>query len=157
MLAGSATGDRGHDLELVAGADRPVELPRADRLAVHEELREPVQLALRVEHERSKARVLALDREDRGQRGERELVRALGIEPALASARAGLRIHADLRHDGAWRGNLRLHSGELSDGGDVVEFGAVNATIHKPDEQIPVADIGIMRGVYREILERLLG
>lgn len=42
-------------------------------------------------------------------------------------------------------------------GTHVVEFGAVNTTIHKPDEQIPVADIGIMRGVYREILERLLG
>ncbi len=42
-------------------------------------------------------------------------------------------------------------------GTHVVEFGAVNATIHKPNEQIPVADIGVMRGVYREILERLLG
>jgi len=41
-------------------------------------------------------------------------------------------------------------------GTQVVEFGAVNATIHKPDEQIPVADIGAMRSVYREILERLL-
>ncbi len=42
-------------------------------------------------------------------------------------------------------------------GTHVVEFGAVNATIHKPNEHIPVAHIGIMRGVYREILERLLG
>ncbi|MEO7386415.1 MAG: succinyl-diaminopimelate desuccinylase [Gammaproteobacteria bacterium] len=42
-------------------------------------------------------------------------------------------------------------------GTHVVEFGAVNATIHKPDEQIPVAHIGTMRDVYREILERLLG
>jgi succinyl-diaminopimelate desuccinylase len=42
-------------------------------------------------------------------------------------------------------------------GTHVVEFGAVNATIHKPNEQIPVADIDIMRGVYRETLERLLG
>jgi succinyl-diaminopimelate desuccinylase len=42
-------------------------------------------------------------------------------------------------------------------GTHVVEFGAVNATIHKPNEQIPVADIGVMQGVYREILERLLG
>ncbi len=41
-------------------------------------------------------------------------------------------------------------------GTHVVEFGAVNATIHKPNEQIPVADIDIMRNVYREILERLL-
>lgn len=42
-------------------------------------------------------------------------------------------------------------------GTHVVEFGAVNATIHKPDEQIPVADIATMQSVYREILDRLLG
>lgn len=42
-------------------------------------------------------------------------------------------------------------------GTHVVEFGAVNTSIHKPNEQIPVADIGCMRDVYREILERLLG
>lgn len=42
-------------------------------------------------------------------------------------------------------------------GTHVVEFGAVNATIHKPNEQIPVADIDTMREVYREVLERLLG
>jgi succinyl-diaminopimelate desuccinylase len=41
-------------------------------------------------------------------------------------------------------------------GTHVIEFGAVNATIHKPNEQIAVADIDTMRGVYREILERLL-
>jgi acetylornithine deacetylase/succinyl-diaminopimelate desuccinylase-like protein len=33
----------------------------------------------------------------------------------------------------------------------------VNATIHKPNEQIPVADIGKMRDVYRDIIDRLLG
>ncbi len=42
-------------------------------------------------------------------------------------------------------------------GAHVIEFGAVNTTIHKPNEQIPVADIGTMREVYREISERLLG
>ncbi len=42
-------------------------------------------------------------------------------------------------------------------GTHVVEFGAVNATIHKPNEQIPVADIATMQAVYRDILERLLG
>jgi succinyl-diaminopimelate desuccinylase len=42
-------------------------------------------------------------------------------------------------------------------GAHVIEFGAVNATIHKPNEQIPVADISTMREVYREILDRLLG
>ena len=42
-------------------------------------------------------------------------------------------------------------------GTHVVEFGAVNSTIHKPNEQIPIGDIDVMRGVYRDILERLLG
>ena len=42
-------------------------------------------------------------------------------------------------------------------GTHVVEFGPLNATIHKPNEQIPIADIAVMRAVYREILERLLG
>ena len=42
-------------------------------------------------------------------------------------------------------------------GTHVVEFGAVNTTIHKPNEQIPIADIDVLRGVYRDILERLLG
>lgn len=41
-------------------------------------------------------------------------------------------------------------------GTHVVEFGPVNATIHKPNEQILVSEIDMMRGVYREILERLL-
>lgn len=42
-------------------------------------------------------------------------------------------------------------------GAHVIEFGAVNTTIHKPNEQVPVADIGTMREVYREICARLLG
>jgi succinyl-diaminopimelate desuccinylase len=41
-------------------------------------------------------------------------------------------------------------------GAQVVEFGAVNTTIHKPNEQIPVADIGSMRAVYADVLGRLL-
>jgi succinyl-diaminopimelate desuccinylase len=41
-------------------------------------------------------------------------------------------------------------------GTHVVEFGAVNATIHKANEQIPVADIDRMRDVYRSILEKML-
>ena len=41
-------------------------------------------------------------------------------------------------------------------GTHVVEFGALNPTIHKPNEQIPVADIELLRKVYREALERML-
>ena len=38
----------------------------------------------------------------------------------------------------------------------VVEFGAVNASIHKIDEHVAVADIDTMKSVYRAILERML-
>jgi len=41
-------------------------------------------------------------------------------------------------------------------GTHVVEFGAVNATIHKPDEQIPVNHVDTLRRVYRGVLERML-
>jgi succinyl-diaminopimelate desuccinylase len=41
-------------------------------------------------------------------------------------------------------------------GTHVVEFGAVNASIHKSDEHVPVADIERMKQVYRAILERML-
>jgi succinyl-diaminopimelate desuccinylase len=41
-------------------------------------------------------------------------------------------------------------------GTHVVEFGPVNASIHKVDEQIAVGDIDAMREVYLSILERML-
>lgn len=41
-------------------------------------------------------------------------------------------------------------------GAQVVEFGAVNSSIHKPNEQIPVGDIELMRQTYASILERVL-
>ena len=39
---------------------------------------------------------------------------------------------------------------------EVVEFGPLNATIHKVDECVPVADLGKLKDVYRRTLERLL-
>jgi succinyl-diaminopimelate desuccinylase len=42
-------------------------------------------------------------------------------------------------------------------GADVVEFGAVNATIHKANEEILLADIDRMRDTYAEILRVMLG
>ena len=42
-------------------------------------------------------------------------------------------------------------------GTHVVEFGPVNQTIHKVNEQIPVADIEGLRQVYARILAALLG
>jgi len=41
-------------------------------------------------------------------------------------------------------------------GAQVVEFGAVNATIHKPNERVPLADIDLMLRTYSDILERLM-
>ena len=41
-------------------------------------------------------------------------------------------------------------------GTHVVEFGPVNSTIHKVNEQIPVRDIDSLRQVYLSILERML-
>jgi len=41
-------------------------------------------------------------------------------------------------------------------GADVVEFGAVNATIHKANEEIRIADIDRMRETYNGILQELL-
>ncbi|RZL10981.1 MAG: succinyl-diaminopimelate desuccinylase [Rubrivivax sp.] len=38
----------------------------------------------------------------------------------------------------------------------VVEFGPINATIHKIDEQVRVADIDPLKNIYRQTLERLL-
>ncbi|MEC9376192.1 MAG: succinyl-diaminopimelate desuccinylase [Pseudomonadota bacterium] len=39
---------------------------------------------------------------------------------------------------------------------DVVEFGAINSTIHKPNESILIDDIGRMCSVYHEIMRNLL-
>ena len=41
-------------------------------------------------------------------------------------------------------------------GTHVVEFGALNGTIHKPNEEIEVAHIAQLRAVYRSIIERML-
>lgn len=41
-------------------------------------------------------------------------------------------------------------------GAEVVEFGAINATIHKANEEILLADIGRMRDTYSLILNKLL-
>jgi succinyl-diaminopimelate desuccinylase len=41
-------------------------------------------------------------------------------------------------------------------GADVVEFGAVNASIHKANEETSIADIAKMRDTYTEILKQLM-
>jgi succinyl-diaminopimelate desuccinylase len=42
-------------------------------------------------------------------------------------------------------------------GTHVVEFGAINTSIHKVNEHVAVADIGRMKDVYRAVLARMLG
>ena len=42
-------------------------------------------------------------------------------------------------------------------GTEVVEFGPLNATIHKLDERVAVADLETLHSVYLGVLERLLG
>ena len=37
----------------------------------------------------------------------------------------------------------------------VIELGPTNATIHKIDECLPVADIEPLKNIYRRVLERL--
>ena len=42
-------------------------------------------------------------------------------------------------------------------GAETVEFGPLNATIHKIDERVAIADLERLHGVYLGVLERLLG
>ena len=39
----------------------------------------------------------------------------------------------------------------------VIEFGPVNATIHKIDERVAVASLDPLKNIYRDTLRRLLG
>ena len=41
-------------------------------------------------------------------------------------------------------------------GAEVVELGPVNASIHKIDERVDLADLAALPGLYLEIAERLL-
>ena len=41
--------------------------------------------------------------------------------------------------------------------GEIVELGPVNATIHKLNEHVAIADLEPLAAIYRGILERLLG
>ena len=41
-------------------------------------------------------------------------------------------------------------------GAQVIELGPLNATIHKIDECIPVADVAALTAIYRETLVNLL-
>lgn len=93
---------------------------------------------------------------------DHELIWTLGGEPFLTPAGALVQ---------AMRGSIAEHTGlqaELSTTGgtsdgrfiariceQVVEFGPINASIHKIDEHVCVADIEPLKNIYRGVLERL--
>lgn len=93
---------------------------------------------------------------------DHELIWTLGGEPFLTPAGALVQ---------AIRGSIAEHTGlqaELSTTGgtsdgrfiariceQVVEFGPINASIHKIDEHVCVADIEPLKNIYRGVLERL--
>jgi succinyl-diaminopimelate desuccinylase len=94
---------------------------------------------------------------------ERDIAWTLGGEPFLSlpgalcdSLRGAIRDHAGVETE-------LSTSGGTSDGRflarlckEVVEFGPVNASIHKIDEQIEIASLDVLKNVYRATLERLV-
>ena len=74
-----------------------------------------------------------------GRRGERGHSRRLGVTPEISctGGTSDGRFIADICRE-------------------VVELGPVNATIHKINERVDVADLEPLSGIYRGILERLL-
>lgn len=70
----------------------------------------------------------------------RAVERVTGIEPELSTGGG--------TSDGRFIAPTGTH---------VVEFGAVNTTIHQVNEEIPVADIDRLREVYRAVLDEMLG
>jgi hypothetical protein len=54
-------------------------------------------------------------------------MRAIGLEPALTDARAGLHVQAELKQTGSWSARLRLQDGELADAdATVLKLGALS-------------------------------
>ena len=41
-------------------------------------------------------------------------------------------------------------------GVDVVELGPINASIHKIDEHVALADVGVLTDIYYDVMRRLL-
>src|SRR4029453_14164172 len=97
------------------------------------------------------------------QGGAHALAGTPGGEPfltapgALSDALAGaIRAHAGVETE-------LSTTGGTSDGRflsrickEVVEFGPVNASIHKIDEHIEIASLDVLKDVYRATLERLV-
>ena len=87
------------------------------------------------------------------------LTRAGTLSAALVQA-----IRDETAHDADGAVDAELSTtGGTSDGRfisricpQVVEFGPVNATIHKIDEHVNVADVPRLKNIYRRTLENLL-
>jgi succinyl-diaminopimelate desuccinylase len=94
---------------------------------------------------------------------EHEIAWTLGGEPFLttpgalsAGTRAAIRTHAGVETE-------LSTTGGTSDGRfisriceQVVEFGPVNASIHKIDEHVEIASLDVLKNVYRSTLEQLV-
>jgi succinyl-diaminopimelate desuccinylase len=88
----------------------------------------------------------------------------LGGEPFLTSAGALVQAMSDSIAAQTGAVPQLSTTGGTSDGRfiaricpEVVEFGPINASIHKIDEHVAVADIEPLKNIYKGVLERLAG
>ena len=87
----------------------------------------------------------------------------LGGEPFLTPVGSLSQALCDAIRDETGIDAMLSTTGGTSDGRfiaricpQVMEFGPVNASIHKIDEHVAVADIGPLKNIYRRAMERLL-
>src|SRR5450755_923853 len=92
-----------------------------------------------------------------------EIAWTLGGEPFLTPEGALSRAMAESIREHAGMDTVLSTTGGTSDGrfikricGEVIEFGPVNASIHKVDECIDLASLDVLKDVYRGALERLV-
>jgi succinyl-diaminopimelate desuccinylase len=92
-----------------------------------------------------------------------ELAWTLGGEPFLTPVGSLSRALSQAIHDETGRTTQLSTTGGTSDGRfiarlcpQVVEFGPVNASIHKIDEHVAVDDIEPLKNIYRRTMENLL-
>ena len=74
------------------------------------------------------------------------------VDAAADSIREHLGIEAELSTSGGTSDGRFI----APSGAQVVELGPVNATIHKLNEEVRIADLPRLTAIYRGVLERLL-
>ena len=75
------------------------------------------------------------------------------VEAALAAIRAETGLEAELSTGGGTSDGRFI----APTGAQVIEFGPLNATIHKIDECVSIGDLERLSRIYQGILARLLG